>query len=215
MAASRDLRRFCSGGAREASARESGACAGPTSARDSSQPARARADCGPCALEGSFRVSCAQCGRRPVRIPPSKRHRQCTQPGFAHWRACSAGGLYSAARTQCTNPLRNGAASVQSRLYRAGSIPWRYVLVTAASPTPRRAGSTPSPQGRRPHLIVPAVAGGEGAVSGLVWARGSLRHAPRAAETRRCRAPRAVPCAAAREPCPQGRVRPPSAERVT
>ena len=63
---------------------------------------------------------------------------------FAHWRARSAGGLYSDSRDRCTKPRRNRAASVQSRTLRTGGLIWQGVCTVTgagAGPSPSRGPS--------------------------------------------------------------------------
>ena len=76
---------------------------------------------------------------------------------FAHWEGCSTGALYSAGQPQCTNPLPNRAASVQSRQRREGHC---------TNPAPNVAASVQSRTMRTGRVVpqgvctVPGIGGG-------------------------------------------------------
>ena len=110
------------------------ACAGPACARDLSQPARARADRVPCALEESFREGRAHVGR--------------VRSGRAHWEGCSGRAVRADCCDQCAYPLQDEVASAhtpaktRSAVYTAGPC-----------------GSDDGPMVPRPHALAPAACG--------------------------------------------------------
>ena len=88
------------------------ACAGPASARDLPQPARARADRVPCALEWSFLKGRAHWRGRSWR---AVRAAWRGAVGRAHWDGRFGRAVRSACGDQCAHPLRDEVASAHSR----------------------------------------------------------------------------------------------------